>query len=53
MSNVGSYALRSAPALLTAIRDYLIARPKFQVEEVARSSRTAVDEKREIVSDRR
>jgi glycosyltransferase involved in cell wall biosynthesis len=54
MSSVGSYALRSAPVLLTAIRDYLIAKPKLQVEEVVHDSRrvrTAVDEKRKIVGD--
>jgi glycosyltransferase involved in cell wall biosynthesis len=54
MSSVGSYALRSAPVLLTAIRDYLIAKPKLQVEEVvhdSRRARTAVDEKRKIVGD--
>jgi glycosyltransferase involved in cell wall biosynthesis len=53
MSNVGWYALRSAPVLLTAIGDYLVARPKFQVERVVRSSHTAVDEKRGIAGDRR
>jgi glycosyltransferase involved in cell wall biosynthesis len=48
MSNVGSYALRSAPVLLTAIRDYLMARPKLQVEKVfhdARRPRTIDAEK--------